>query len=75
VPRPERRTTPEPPPQAADPPAPATPAAAARLAFRDRIAFSPRRDDAQRLLDELGRAERDGRDDEVAAIAARIQAM
>jgi hypothetical protein len=75
APLPERRPTPEPAPQAADPPAPATPAAAARLAFRDRIAFSPRRDDAKRLLDELGRAERDGREDEVAAIAARIQAM
>jgi hypothetical protein len=57
------------------PPEPATPAAAARRAFTERLAFSPRRDDAQRLLDELGRAERDGREDEVAALAAQIQAM
>ncbi len=76
VPLREREEPPPPPArQPEPPPEPATPATAARRAFRERLAFSPRRDDAQRLLDELGRAERDGREDEVAALAAQIQAM
>lgn len=60
---------------AAAPEEPATPAAAARRTFRDRLAFSPRKEEAQRLLDEMARAEREGRDDEVSRLAEQIDAL
>ncbi|MDX6522531.1 MAG: hypothetical protein QOI17_44 [Gaiellales bacterium] len=55
--------------------APATPAAAARRVFAERLAYSPKREDAKRLLDEIARAEREGRDQDVASLAAQIDAM
>ena len=55
--------------------APATPAAAARRVFAERLAYSPKREDAKRLLDEIARAEREGRDEDVASLAAQIDAM
>jgi hypothetical protein len=73
------RERPQPPsPAAAVLPAaeePATPGAAARRAFRERLAFSPKKDDAQRLLDELARAEHEGREQDVARLAEQIDAM
>jgi hypothetical protein len=76
-PVPIRERAPEPPPAAA--PAaveePATPGAVARRAFRDRLQYSPRKQDAQRLLDELARAEQQGRTDEVARLAEQIDAL
>lgn len=69
---------PVPPPPAEPEPVPAeqlSPAAAARQVFHDRLAYSPRRDDAKRLLDEIARAEREGRDDDIASLAAQIDAM
>ena len=54
---------------------PATPGAAARRAFRERLAFSPQKEDAQRLLDELTRAEHEGREQDVARLAEQIDAM
>jgi hypothetical protein len=43
--------------------------------FAERLAYSPNRDDAKRLLDEIARAEREGRDQDVASLAAQIDAM
>jgi hypothetical protein len=76
-PVPLRERAPDPPPAPA--PAvreePVTPAAAARTTFRERLAFSPQRQDAERLLDELARAEQEGRADDVARLAAQIDAL
>jgi len=73
------RERPAAPPPAPAPPAaeqePVTPGAAARRTFRERLAFSPQKEDAQRLLDELARAEREGRDDEVTRLAEQIDAL
>jgi hypothetical protein len=74
-PVPLREPAPVTPPPAAAPPAPVTPADAARRVFAERLAYSPKRDDARALLDELARAEREGRDGDVASLAARIDAM
>jgi len=54
---------------------PATPGAVARRTFRERLAFSPQKEDAQRLLDELAAAEREGREQDVARLAEQIDAM
>jgi hypothetical protein len=76
-PVPLREHAPEPSPEAVPVAAaePTTPGAAARRAFRDRLQFSPRRQDAQRLLDELARAEKEGRADDVARLAEQIDAL
>jgi hypothetical protein len=76
-PVPLRERPPAPPPLPAPVTAdePATPAAAARRVFRERLAFSPQKEDAQRLLDDLARAEREGRDDDVTRRAEQISAM
>lgn len=58
-----------------EPAGPVTPGAGARRAFAERLAYSPKREDAKRLLDEIARAEREGRDDDVASLAAQIDAM
>lgn len=74
VPLRERPAAAPPPPERAAE-EPATPGAAARRAFRERLAFSPQKDDAQRLLDELARAEREGRDADVTRLAEQIEAL
>jgi hypothetical protein len=63
--------TPQPP---ADP-KPATTSATAQRVFQERLAYSPKRDEARRLLDEIARAEREGRDDDAAALAAQLDVM
>ena len=63
--------TPQPP---ADP-RPATTSATAQRVFQERLAYSPKRDEARRLLDEIARAEREGRDDDAAALAAQLEVM
>jgi hypothetical protein len=63
--------TPRPP---ADP-KPATTSATAQRVFQERLAYSPKRDEARRLLDEIARAEREGRDDDAAALAAQLEVM
>ena len=63
--------TPQPP---ADP-KPATTSATAQRVFQERLAYSPKRDEARRLLDEIARAEREGRDDDAAALAAQLEVM
>jgi hypothetical protein len=54
---------------------PATPGAAARRTFRERLAFSPHKEDAQRLLDQLATAEREGRAEDVTRLAQQIDAL
>ena len=54
---------------------PASPAEAARRSYQERLAYSPRRDEAKRLLDEIGRAEREGRSDDVAGLVAQLEAL
>jgi hypothetical protein len=63
--------TPQPP---ADP-KPATTSATAQRVFQERLAYSPKRDEARRLLDEIARAEREGREDDAAALAAQLDVM
>ena len=43
--------------------------------FQERLAYSPKRDEARRLLDEIARAEREGRADDAAALAAQLDVM
>jgi hypothetical protein len=43
--------------------------------FQERLAYSPKRDDARRLLEEISRAEREGRADDAAALAAQLDDM
>jgi len=76
-PVPLRERAPDPPPAPAPVQAdePATPGGLARKAFRERLAFSPQKEDAQRLLDELTRAEQEGRADDVARLAEQIAAL
>jgi hypothetical protein len=64
---------PPPPEPVAEPPA--SPAEAARRSYQERLAYSPRRDEAKRLLDEIGRAEREGRSDDVAGLVAQLEAL
>ena len=70
-PLPRAPVTPQPP---ADP-KPATTSATARRVFQERLAYSPKRDEARRLLDEIARAEREGRADDAAALAAQLDVM
>jgi hypothetical protein len=74
VPLRERAADPPPAPAAASE-EPATPGATARRTFRERLAFSPHKEDAQRLLDELATAEREGRVDDVTRLAQQIDAL
>ena len=43
--------------------------------FQERLAYSPKRDEARRLLEEIARAEREGRADDAAALAAQLDVM
>ena len=54
---------------------PATTSATAQRVFQERLAYSPKRDEARRLLDEIARAEREGREDDAAALAAQLDGM
>jgi hypothetical protein len=72
VPLRERAAAPAP---AAGSEEPATPGAAARRTFRERLAFSPHKEDAQRLLDQLATAEREGRAEDVTRLAQQIDAL
>jgi hypothetical protein len=54
---------------------PATPGTAAQRTFHERLAYSPKRDEARRLLDEIARAEREGRAEDAAALADQIERM
>jgi hypothetical protein len=56
-------------------PGPVTAYGSARRLFEERLAFSPRRDDAKRLLDQIARAEREGRSDEASRLADRLAEM
>ena len=56
-------------------PKPATTSAAAQRVFQERLAYSPKRDEARRLLEEITRAEREGRADDAAALAAQLDVM
>jgi hypothetical protein len=47
----------------------------ARRTFEERLAFSPRRDDAKQLLEQIARAEREGRTDEASRLAERLTEM
>jgi len=62
-------------PQPSADPKPATTSATAQRVFQERLAYSPKRDEARRLLDEIARAEREGRDDDAAALAAQLEVM
>src|SRR5205823_500955 len=76
VPLPERPPPPQPPALAeAQPPPAETPAARARRVFQERLAYSPRRDEARHLLDEIARAEHDGRTADVDDLTARIERL
>jgi hypothetical protein len=66
---------PAPPPTEPVAAAPASPAEAARRVYQERLAYSPRRDEAKRLLDEIGRAEREGRSDDLAGLVAQLEAL
>ncbi|HEX5196890.1 MAG TPA: hypothetical protein VFW26_06765 [Gaiellales bacterium] len=82
-PAPEIEPEPEQPPvpraapvtQARADPKPATTSATAQRVFQERLAYSPKRDEARRLLDEIARAEREGREDDAAALAAQLDVM
>jgi len=76
VPLPER-PAPQPAPVLAEapPPPPETSAARARRVFQERLAYSPRRDEARRLLDEIARAEHDGRTGDIDELTARIEQL
>jgi hypothetical protein len=56
-------------------PQPATTSATAQRVFQERLAYSPKRDEARRLLEEIARAEREGRADDAAALAAQLDVM
>jgi hypothetical protein len=56
-------------------PTPASTSATAQRVFQERLAYSPKRDEARRLLEEIARAEREGRDDDAAALAAQLDVM
>ena len=58
-------------------PAPETETAArrARRVFQERLAYSPRRDEARRLLDEIDRAEREGRNGDIDDLTARMERL
>jgi hypothetical protein len=43
--------------------------------FDERLAFSPRRDDARLLLEQIARAEQEGRTDEASRLAERLAGM
>jgi hypothetical protein len=62
-------------PQPQADPKPATTSATAQRVFQERLAYSPKRDEARRLLDEIARAEREGREDDAAALAAQLDVM
>lgn len=47
----------------------------ARRVFDERLAFSPRRDDARLLLEQIARAEQEGRTDEASRLAERLAGM
>jgi outer membrane biosynthesis protein TonB len=69
---------PRPAPVTRQPPAdpkPATTSATAQRVFQERLAYSPKRDEARRLLEEIARAEREGRADDAAALAAQLDVM
>jgi hypothetical protein len=77
-PEPERPPVPRAAPVTPQPPAdakPATTSATAQRVFQERLAYSPKRDEARRLLDEIARAEREGRADDAAALAAQLDVM
>ncbi len=61
--------------QARADPKPATTSATAQRVFQERLAYSPKRDEARRLLEEIARAEREGREDDAAALAAQLDVM
>jgi hypothetical protein len=62
-------------PQAPADAKPATTSATAQRVFQERLAYSPKRDEARRLLDEIARAEREGREDDAAVLAAQLDVM
>jgi len=77
-PEPEQPPAPRAAPVTRQPPAdprPATTSATAQRVFQERLAYSPKRDEARRLLDEIARAEREGRADDAAALAAQLEVM
>jgi hypothetical protein len=55
--------------------APATPSMRARRAYEERLSFSPKRADAQALLEQVVNAERAGRIDEAESLADRLGSM
>jgi len=77
VPLPERAPPPPvtvaPPLPPATAPVPATLAGRAQRVFQERLAYSPNREEARRLLDELGRAEQEGRRGDAEQLASRIE--
>ena len=56
-------------------PKPVSTSATAQRVFQERLAYSPKRDEARRLLEEIARAEREGRADDAAALAAQLDVM
>jgi hypothetical protein len=77
VPLPER-PAPRPVAVADAPPAkppPDTAAGRAQRVYQERLAYSPHRDEARRLIEELRTAEREGREDDVEQLAARIDGL
>jgi hypothetical protein len=54
---------------------PATPSMRARRAYEERLSFSPKRADAQALLEQVVNAERAGRIDEAESLADRLGSM
>ena len=55
--------------------APTTPSMRARRAYEERLSFSPKRADAQALLEQVVNAERAGRIDEAESLADRLGSM
>jgi hypothetical protein len=68
---------PEEPPPAPEPVAvpPAGPTERAHAIFQERLAYSPRRREAQALVDEITRAARAGRTDEAHALVERLSEL
>jgi hypothetical protein len=55
--------------------APTTPSMRARQVYEERLSFSPKRADAQALLEQVVNAERAGRIDEAESLADRLGSM
>ncbi len=61
-----------PPPAQPVAPADASPAGRARRIFQERLAYSPRRAEAQKLIDQIEAMQRSGRNDEAEALVRRL---